>query len=97
MVMERADAVLKGEEPYRLEFRIVRPDGRCVFCATKQKLSFDPSGQPASLVGIVQDITDSKLAEEALGRSESRLGEAQRIAHLGNWEWDIRQNTGCLE
>lgn len=28
----------------------------------------------------------------ALLKSESRLSEAQRIAHLGNWEWDIEKN-----
>ncbi len=29
---------------------------------------------------------------EALQRSEKRLSEAQRIANLGNWEWDIETN-----
>ncbi len=36
------------------------------------------------------DITDRKLAEEALRTSEQRLAEAQRIAHIGNWHWEIR-------
>lgn len=36
------------------------------------------------------DITDRKLAEEALRTSEQRLAEAQRIAHVGNWHWDIQ-------
>ncbi len=27
--------------------------------------------------------------EQSLRQSESRLSEAQRIAHLGNWEWNI--------
>ena len=39
-----------------------------------------------------QDITDRKRAEEALLESEARLAEAQRIAHVGNWEWDINKN-----
>jgi PAS domain S-box-containing protein len=29
-------------------------------------------------------------AEEELEQSKDRLAEAQNIAHLGNWEWDIR-------
>jgi PAS domain S-box-containing protein len=28
-----------------------------------------------------------------LGRSEARLAEAQRIAQIGSWEWDIEENT----
>lgn len=30
-----------------------------------------------------------KEAEEALRKSEESLADAQRMAHLGNWEWDI--------
>lgn len=30
-----------------------------------------------------------RLGEEALRRSEARLAAAQRIAHVGNWDWDI--------
>lgn len=32
---------------------------------------------------------------EALQRSETSLSEAQRIAHLGNWEWDMETNELC--
>lgn len=35
------------------------------------------------------DITKRKQIEAALQKSEARLAEAQRIAHLGCWEWDI--------
>ncbi|OQW93653.1 MAG: hypothetical protein BWK79_10005 [Beggiatoa sp. IS2] len=38
---------------------------------------------------IATDITARKQAESALQRSEARLAEAQRIAHLGHWEWDL--------
>ena len=30
--------------------------------------------------------------EEELCRSEASLAEAQRIAHLGNWDWNITDN-----
>ncbi|NIT64254.1 MAG: EAL domain-containing protein [Gammaproteobacteria bacterium] len=33
-------------------------------------------------------------ANQALGESEARLAEAQRIAQIGSWEWDLR--TGGL-
>ncbi|MBI4330689.1 MAG: PAS domain-containing protein [Chloroflexi bacterium] len=38
------------------------------------------------------DITRRKRIEEALLRSEARLAEAQKLAHLGNWERDLDTN-----
>lgn len=39
-------------------------------------------GHPAGLVGVAVDVTESK-------KLEAQLAEAQRIAHLGSWEWDL--------
>ncbi len=39
-----------------------------------------------------REIEERKKAEEALKRSETGLAEAQRIAHLGNWDWNIVTN-----
>ncbi len=36
------------------------------------------------------DVTERKEAEIALRRSEAGLAEAQRIAHLGSWEWSVK-------
>ena len=40
------------------------------------------------------EIIESRERErvEKLRRSEASLAEAQRIAHLGNWDWDIVKN-----
>jgi len=40
------------------------------------------------------DITELKRTEAALKRSERGLAVAQRIAHMGSWEWNIQ--TGEL-
>jgi len=46
------------------------------------------------MLGSIMDVTERRRAEEALRKSQAGLAEAQRMAHLGNWEWDPR--TGEL-
>jgi PAS domain S-box-containing protein len=41
---------------------------------------------------LMEDIARRERAEDALRRSESSLLNAQRIAKLGNWDWDIVKN-----
>ena len=40
-------------------------------------------------VGLYTDITEPTLAQAALRENRQSLAHAQRIASLGNWEWDI--------
>jgi PAS domain S-box-containing protein len=50
---------------------------------------------PNRLTGYVtsfRDITGSVSASEALKDREAQLREAQRLAHVGSWEWDIAAN-----
>jgi PAS domain S-box-containing protein len=51
------------------------------------KLTF--RGRQAVLI-MAHDITERKRAAEALEKSEASLAAAQRIAHLGSWELDLK-------
>ena len=46
-----------------------------------------------SLVGDqIALAIERKLADEKLKRSEERLAAAQKMAHVGSWEWDVITN-----
>jgi PAS domain S-box-containing protein len=48
-----------------------------------------------SLENLQHEITEHKRTVEALQKSEKRLREAQEMAHLGFWNWDVK--TGEVE
>lgn len=47
----------------------------------------------ASIIDGYHAATRQREAEMALRESEERLAEAQRIAHVGSWEWRIKEDT----
>jgi PAS domain S-box-containing protein len=77
---------------YELEKRYFRRDGSLVW--GRLSLSLLKSHPSALVVGMVQDITEKKVAEEAVRASEERLRLAQQVARIGAFERDIR--TGIL-
>ena len=81
------------------EHRVVRPTGEVRTVQAIGTVKRDASGRAHEIFGTVQDITDSKRAEEerqALSRdlqeSKAWLEEAQHVAHVGYWVWDLQTN-----
>jgi PAS domain S-box-containing protein len=44
------------------------------------------------VIGSGVDITSRKQAEIELAASRTRLADAQRVAHIGSWEWNVADN-----
>ncbi|MCX6903733.1 MAG: PAS domain S-box protein, partial [Verrucomicrobia bacterium] len=72
---------------YDTEHRIVRPDGTVRWVHEKAEVVRDPSGQPIRLVGIVQDITERRRAEEARRESERKYRELVEHANSIILRW----------
>lgn len=50
----------------------------------------DDEGEVVGAIEIAYDIGEQTRSEEALRESEARLAEAQRIAHVGYWDVDLK-------
>ncbi len=45
-----------------------------------------------TFIGFIQDISVRKKAEESIAKKSRQLMEAQKLAHIGSWEWDVKNN-----
>ena len=57
-----------------------------------ERISASHTAQEQRIAERTQELAERKRAEDALRQSEARLREAQRIAHVGNWQWNIATN-----
>ena len=71
------------------EYRVLHRDGRTVWVRNEAVLFEDEANGSRYWHGFMVDVTERRRAEEALRRSEAGLAEAQRVAQLGSWEWNV--------
>jgi len=76
-------------DTYSLEKRYVRKDGSIVWANLTVALAWTAGGEPDHFISVVEDISVRKAAEMALRDNQERLREAQRLACLGHWHWDL--------
>ena len=75
------------------EFRVVWPDKSVHWLRSAGRFFYAADGTPERMMGVLRDITVRKLAIEAVQQREAELREAQRLAKIGNWNWDPETNT----
>ncbi len=77
--IERWRGLIKGNAPEYYEMKIIRKDGEIRWIQQKNLVIKNDSGEAVAIEGIVTDITNRKLTEEALINSE-----VQKKAILNN-------------
>lgn len=84
--------VMRTGKPVIAEETLDLPDGTTVIHASSKFPYLGADGSILGVMGISRDITAEKALRADIERQEARLEEAQRLAHLGSWEWDIARN-----
>ena len=84
-IEERVRASLASGGEYESEYRIVQPDGRKLWVAGYGRTEVDERGKPVLMRGMTRDITQRKLAEEALLESDARFRAVADTAPVMIW------------
>jgi PAS domain S-box-containing protein len=85
----------KGEMVFNnpiAEYPILLPDGSKKILRGAGKIILNQEGKISRVIGTVQDITEQKDSEDKIKAINKKLNEAQQIAELGSWEWNMQTN-----
>jgi len=95
-VQQQIDQASRGGEGLDFEHRLQLPDGSVKHVRVTAHPSRDSAGN-LEFVGAVTDVSEQRQAEAVIQERErelqenkAKLEEAQRVAHVGYWEWDLR-------
>jgi PAS domain-containing protein len=93
MVNQALEDLITQNKAYDIEFQI-HPKNRkeSIHVHSMAELVYDGDGKPEKVVGVIQDITESKQAEEILHKSHEMLKLTEAMANIGSWEWDVQHD-----
>src|SRR6266436_5005577 len=91
LVKDALGRAAQGGSDFDYEHRLLMPDGSIKHLHDLAHSFPDETGNN-EVVGAIMDVTERKLAEEAILRSDAYLAEAQRLSHTGSFGW--KPDTG---
>ncbi len=75
---------------YEVDYRIATSSGEYIWFHDIGSIGKrDAAGKPLNVTGLVINISDRKLAEEALRASEAKQSNALQMTKSGHWEYDV--------
>ncbi len=85
--------IINEKENFDIEYMIIRHlDGAERWLHASGVIKYGEDNNPVSLIGIIQDITSKKLAEETQYFNTRLLEASQSISKLGGWEINLLTN-----
>ena len=83
---------LHSGEPVEVESRMLGADGEYHWILTRAIPQHGEDGAIVRWFCSGTDITGRQRQEQELREARQRLAEAQSIAHIGSWEWDLEED-----
>ena len=94
IVNEAYTRSLKNKLPYDIEHRLLMKDGRIKWVNEICRSKFDKNGNPLRSVGIVQDITELKIAAEQTEKNIESLRLSESLTGIGYFERNWQTGEG---
>lgn len=86
--LKHMEGALAGK-PQLFDREIRTPSGELRYTQASYIPDVAADGEVRGFLVLVTDITERRRIEKELERSHARLAEAERLARLGSWDWDI--------
>ncbi len=78
---------------YKTDKRYIRKDGQIIWGSLTLSATYNSEGQFLYHLGIIEDITERKRAEDEIRQLNERISTATRASQVGIWDWDIQHNV----
>ena len=75
-------------EDHEFDYRFIKKDGGILWIRDAVQVVVE-NNKPILLRGFMFDITKAKEEQVKQNQTESYLAEAENIAHIGSWEYDL--------
>ena len=75
----------------------VTKEGRTISCEWFNKPLIAGDGQTIGVASLIEDVTERKKAQEALGKSQEGLRLALEASHAGTWSWDAASKVSTWD
>src|ERR1700688_3659370 len=82
LLTDKIEAARSGNSVLNYEIRLRMPNGLVKCLRTIARRTRDRDGRP-EIIGAIQDVTERRLAEEALSQARSDLAHVTRVTSLG--------------
>lgn len=84
---------LNSKKSYAVQYRVVTPQGEIKMLMNRANVITDTKGNVKRVVGSIQDISEHQHLIEQLEESQTLYKQAQTLAKIGSWTWDLNNRT----